>query len=360
MATILEYYYLSMENAGASIEGKIKLPSHLTLQEGALGSGMLYRAEDATTSYEQRGKLRIHTASFTPNEYEALVREFRHDPFPRLAFARENLLSIMKDQRLTPEKRRERLERYIDAFISLNIKLDKDAFPPSDHVYRGVPRYVPDGLSDMGSDPNPDQTGRSREKIRINKAEILEKAKPLIFEVLSKELPSSVTSEQRKKWITESVAHFVYNSMPYNHDNGKLHSMYGSDSVVLTDIAHEKLAVCRHHALMTQVLLQSFGISSRLIKSELVINGNNLGPHANNIVRMDGNWYIIDTTNPERNSDRKSSKVFIRRLPEKQIDTNMNNYEWDFDLSDGEKRGYITHSNMFYRIRDNRKDPPSK
>lgn len=346
-----------MENAVASIESIAK-PSQLTLQEGALGSGMLYRDGNATTSYEQHGKLRIHTADFTLNEFQALVKEFKHDPFPMLAFARMNLRSIMKDERLSPEKRPDRLKRYIDAFISLNIKLDKDAFPPSDHVYRGVPRYVPDGLSDMGSDPNPDQTGRSREKIRINKPEILEKAKPLIFEILSTELPSSVNSEQRKKWITERVAHFVYNSMPYNRDAEKLPSMYGSNSVLLTDIAHEKLAVCRHHALMTQVLLQSFGISSRLVKSELIINGRNLGPHANNIVRMDGNWYILDSTNPERNPDGKSSKVFIRRLPEKQIDTNMNDYGWSFDLSDGGTRGYITRSNMFYRIRDNKKDPP--
>ena len=49
------------------------------------------------------------------------------------------------------------------------------AFPPNPgQVKKGVPDYIPDGLSDMGSDDEVNPAARSREKIRIDKQKIFE------------------------------------------------------------------------------------------------------------------------------------------------------------------------------------------
>lgn len=343
-----------MENTGKGEPQKNTSP--LTLQQKALGAGMLY-GKRATTEFTLAGQQRIYTSTLAPHEYQALVQEFQHDPFTKLAYGRQNLLAIMHDPRLPLEIRQDRVRRYTDAYLDLVTDLDHRAFPPDDRVRQGIPAYVPDGLSDMGGESEINSLFRSREKIRINKAQIFEQAKPLFNRIFSAEISKDVTSEQWKKWATEMVAHYVYTSMPYNYDDVALDRAFNFKSVPITDVADKRLAVCRHHALMTQVLLQTMGITSRLMKSELLANGRNLGPHANNAVRIEGQWYIIDSTNPDKSPDGKRSKMFMRALPERNLDLNGNQYGWDFTLGNGETQGYRTRSNMYYRIRDNAKDP---
>lgn len=343
-----------MENTGKVEPGKNN--PMLTLQGKVLGTGMLY-SRNATTEYELAGSVRQHNVSFAPNEYRALIQEFQHDPFTRLAYGRENLLAIMKDQRLPLQERVDRVKRYTDAYLHLVTRLDHNAFPPDDRVRRGIPDYIPDGLSDMGKDDETNQDFRNREKIRINKAEIFELTKPLFREIFSTEIPDGTSKEQWKKWVMQKVSHYVYTSMPYNYDQQKMPRSFNSGSVTMTDVIGNKLAQCRHHALMTQVLLETFGITSRLMKSELIVNGQNLGPHVNNAVRIEEKWYIVDPTNPETKADGKNSKIFIRPIPETSLDLNANKYEWNFDLENGEKRGYKSRSNMYYRIRDNSGTP---
>ena len=73
--------------------------------------------------------------------------------------------------------------------------------------------------------------------------------------------------KQVKNFIVQWVAYYVHDKMPYDYKN--LGPVNPFKSVPLTQIQEDKQAVCRHHALYTQVLLQAFGITSRLLKCNL-------------------------------------------------------------------------------------------
>lgn len=332
------------------------VPPSLTFQEKVLGGGMLYGTKTVTDYKLDGNGVRLNPHSLNQHEFNALTQEFRHDPFTRLAYVRENLRDIMGDEKIPLEQRKDRARRYVDAYSTLTVKLDRKAFPPDETtVHNGIPEYIPDGLSDMGSDSAIDPTSRFREKIRIDKAKVFKKAKPLFNEIFSMQFSKNVTREQWKKYVTLKVAHFVYTSMPYNK-LGRMHNAFGARSVRLDEIEEQQISECRHHALMSQVLLQAFGITSRLMKSDLEIDGRRLGAHANNIVRIEGQWYLLDSTNPERKPDG-TSELYLKPIPEKTIDLNTNQYVWELKGANGENRTYTSRSNMFYRIMDNVRNP---
>jgi hypothetical protein len=333
----------------------LKTPTNLTLQEKVLATGMLYTT-NATTEYGSgEDGTRIHSHKFNKPEWKALTREFQENPQNKLAYARNNLLAIMKDKNLPIEERQERVKRYTDAYLALSLKLDHQAFPPNARVHMGIPEYIPDGLSDMGSDSTTTPSTRSREKIRIDKAEIFERAKPLFYKIFSTEMDSAVTSEQWKKSVVAKVAQFVYESMPYNHSRSE-HPMASFRSVNLAEITDQRLSVCRHHALMVQVLLQEFGITSRLMKTDVVFDNKKPGKHVNNAVRIEKKWYLLDATNPIKNS-QENQRLFIAPLPETSLDLNSQVYAWRFDETNGRTRTYTSRANMYWRIMDNVKNP---
>lgn len=328
----------------------------LTLQERVLGHGMLYGKTNAATDFivGPDGQ-RINSNTIKGDKFDALAQMFRTDPFTRLQYARENLRGIMQDEKLSPEVREDRVKQYVDAYFDLQVKLDRIAFPADNRLHEGIPEYIPDGLSDMGSDPNIDPDSRSREKIRVDKSKIFKKAKPLFYEIFSMKFNPQVSLESWKKYVAKRIADYVYISMPYNFQQ-KTHNAANMRSIGLDEIAEQKLAVCRHHALVTQVLNQTFGITSRLMKSDLIFGEESAGPHANNLVRIQGKWYLLDTTNPEK-KPYNTTVIFFKPIPERDIDLNQQNYQWKFDEANGTKRTYRSRSNMYYRIKDNRTDP---
>jgi len=114
------------------------------------------------------------------------------------------------------------------------------------------------------------------------------------------------------------------------------------------------MAVCRHQALYVQVLLQSLGLTSQLLKCNL--DGYS---HVANLLRIDNKWHVLDVTNPEKGEDGKL-KVFIRQIPE--IENPYKDdleHKWQFPAKkkDGTigSRVYQLRRNMFYRIMDNDK-----
>lgn len=309
---------------------------------------------DAVTDYSIDSKGRhLNKNYLKKEEFGFLVESYKKDPKNFLAYCRENLMRIKLDSKLTPEERRERFKRYVDNYLSLNIMLDRAAFPASNQVYQGVPDYIPDGLSDMGSDPEIDPKKRSREKIRVKKEEIYNKYRELFYSVFSIDT-TKITSDQLKKYITELVAATIHNDQPYDYKN------YGpagpfAKSIPITDIAEQKLTVCRHHALYTQVLLQAFGIASRLFKNDVNFGtGSNFNPHVSNLVRMNNRWFLLDTTNPERDPKGGPSKVLLKPISEQSVDLNNQKYEWKIESGD-RTYTYRSRNNMYYRIQDNTK-----
>lgn len=159
-----------------------------------------------------------------------------------------------------------------------------------------------------------------------------------------------MSREQWKKWVTINVATFVYKNMPYNSTGKKHEAQYGR-SIGLHEVVDHKLATCRHHALMTQVLQQSFGITSRLMKSNVEYSNGNGGAHVNNLERIEGQWYLLDSTSPELQPDG-TGKIFIKPLPDNNIDLNTKTYQWAFQEIDGKNRKYQSRANMYWYIKN--------
>lgn len=337
----------------------IEILSGFTLQERVLAYAMLHEKKDHVIRYTLSGQYRMHKKA-SDAEISQLVEKFRTNPKDCLGIARLNLFAIQRDCNVGRVEMEQRLSRYIDAFISLQIKLDRMAFPPSPAVIRRVPKYVPDGLTDMGSDDELDPKNRGREKIRVDKRKIFTQAKKLLQEIYSMDI-SRLNLEnpddlgKLKRYIIERIAHFVYTEMPYDYKN------QGSGRNALRSISADEffkqhLAVCRHHALYTQVLMQMFGLTSRLLKCDAQFGSTNASPHASNLVRINNQWHLLDVTNPDFDNGR--SEIFLRPIPEKDIDLNARVYRWEFQRKQyGRKDTYTSRNNMYFRLNDNEQNP---
>lgn len=326
----------------------------LSLQQKILTFGVLHQDSSTTLRYQQEDNQRVHDSYIkTQSELAQAERRFRIDPKDFQALCRQNIFAINSDPKLPPSEKAERVKRYIDNYLDLIIKMDRVNFPPTppNHVNMGVPDYIPDGLSDMGSDPTTDPRRRSREKIRVDKKEIFRMSKGLFYEIFSQHFEDP-KSDAAKMYITKMVAQYVYDQMPYDYHNRAFPRP--NRTVGLHEYHQKQLAVCRHHALYTQVLLQAFGISSRLLKCEVDF-GAVKGPHGSNLVRINNSWYLLDTTNPDITPNKQ--EVFLRYLQEKDIDTKKMVYEWRFKKPDGQIFTYRSRNNMYWQIKDNSRSP---
>lgn len=324
----------------------------LNPQQQVLVSAMLRNKSDVTVNYSlHKNGSKTLNFEFTENDFRDLVGKFKEDPKQCLAMARRNIIAIANDKKLSEPERNNRVKRYLDAYLTLSLELDHRAFPPTPEgrILEGVPTYVPDGLSDMGSSPVLNPNARNREKIRIDKKKVFAQSKDFLYELFTAKFGPKVTSSEIKTYFAQRVAHFVYTKMPYNHAEKP---MPRGRSIPLDEIIEEQLAVCRHHALMTQVLLQSLGLTSSLMKSDVRFGNNYSGAHANNIVRIDGKWHLLDSTNPRNDKP----EVYMVPLPQPDIDLTQNTYKWKLIVG-ADERIYESRNNMYYRIMDNAKNP---
>jgi len=272
----------------------------------------------------------------TPGLHPRLVEAYSRNPKDALATARDSLMSIEG-----PDKK-EQLNSGLDAYFDLTIKLDHAAFPnsASGEVTKGVPDYIPDGFIDMGKDGNiaPDQ--REREQIRVDKREILEKYKPFIADVLGRDY-GETDKQAFKRRLAIEAAKEVYRSMQYNISSSE---NLGGDIVDLSTVPE---GVCRHQGLIFQVLCQTLGLKSRILKSYR--DGER---HSTNMVRFDGQWYIFDVTNPDYAVNSDGDKewrpgAFAVDEPPKPNETKRYEVKGRFS---GEAHTYTAHDKMFWRV----------
>ncbi len=319
--------------------------SALSLQQRVLAYAMLHKQGNATILYTPRADGERHLAGIlNENEIGALIAAFQKDPKECLAYARQNLIAIFQDKNLAPDTREERAWRYIDAYIDLMIRLDRAAFPATQKIQRGIPDYVPDGLSDMGKEDDPNPALRNREKIRVDKTYVFKHAREMLFDVL-RVASRTADSTDIKMYLARRVGHFVHRELPYDKaqrapDFGKTRSLR------IGEVRERHLAVCRHHALYVQVLMQALGLTSRVLKCRL--NG---GGHAANLVRINGEWHVLDATVPDTKND-----VYLAPVHERDIDLNHHDYIFTLGSGTPDPRVYASHSTMYYRVRDNRRE----
>jgi hypothetical protein len=307
------------------------------LNQRVLAYGGLYESITATTSYTTLdGQIKPGKHIKTDREVAEIIEKFKVDPTRVLALIRENMFMIMEDKKLGETQKRARLEEYVEDYFRLMIFLDKSAFPSTgNHVYHGVPEYIPEGLSDMGGDPSIPASSRfGREKIKIRKEAIFDQSRRLFLDVYK-------SRSMDKKGIILKIADWVFSNFPYDHYN--LGSSFGRDSIPLDRFKgypRQRLAVCRHHALYTQVLNQAFGITSRLLKCEM-----DKVPHAANLVRLDGIWHLLDVTNSDLSQGERG--LCLGPITEREVDLNGSVYIW---TTRSPKRTYVTNKNMFFRL----------
>ncbi|MBI2558080.1 hypothetical protein HYW20_02050 [Candidatus Woesearchaeota archaeon] len=320
-------------------KGKNQKIKKLNLHQRVLAYGALNDDEKAVISYSigKGGEKILQKLISTDEEFDRLVQKFRRYPKDVLAYLRLNMLSIMTGRNLSPSEKLDRLHRYLRDYFELMCILDREAFPSTGNkVYNYVPTYVPDNLSDMGSDPNIDEKMRSgREKIEVTKMDMFVESEDLFFEIFSKGLVD-------KKEIVMKVAYWVYKHLPYDYK--RRGGFFGAVSVPLVRFkSPDPTAVCRHQALFTQVLNQALGLTSRLLKCNM--DGES---HVCNLVRLDYQWYLLDVTNPI--SIKGKAHICLVPVPQRDFDLNKNTYVWKVTHDRG-ARTYTSRSNMYFRIK---------
>jgi hypothetical protein len=321
----------------------------LTVNENALAHAMLNGIGDGIIRYtlDARGMRIVQTISDA--EWPVLVKKFSADPKTLLGVARQNIFAISKDPQLNQAEKSQRIRRYVRAYLDLQIKLDVQAFENVDTPKQGVPEYVPHGLIDMGSDDRL-QRRTGREMLFVDKSKIFQQSFDQLVEFFSTPVEDATSTETKTK-MTKRVAAFVYNSMQYDYDRKGPAGRNAGSLVGVHEAQESKLAQCRHHALYAQVLLQACGITSRLLKCDVGFPGKAPEAHGANVVRINGEWFILDTTNPDH--DGKQPEVFMAPLPDTHIDPNSSTGKvWTVQRKyKGETWTYKSRNNMYYRIR---------
>jgi hypothetical protein len=92
---------------------------------------------------------------------------------------------------------------------------------------------------------------------------------------------------------------FEKNPNPYTRYNQQVKA--SGRMAKLSDYLRLGLVVCREKAFLTQVALEDAGFEARLVRGDVLHQGARVGSHVWNEVKLDGQWTIVDTTNPKNN-----------------------------------------------------------
>lgn len=308
----------------------IEIFNHLSLQQRILARAMIDAhttqrfsptacAEYAIAYHTDRGggKIMDKCDALTPAEQHQLVEIFLRDPKDVLAVGRQNLISIMRDERLKQAERVDRLARYLQEFVDLNVVLDNLAFPPDQVVHSGVPEYIRDQLRDLGRDPEPDPRKRTgREIMAVDKKNLYkdETLRAFLMDLYTRigQTQLAADSTKVKQAVVMEIAKFVHTILPYDHRRLGYHDEQHFRSIHADEVVRQRLGVCRHHAFITQQIYQLMGMTSRLIKCNYWHDGRNLGAHGCNAFRINGNWHLQDVTNPRAVAIRYYTRLALK------------------------------------------------
>lgn len=98
--------------------------------------------------------------------------------------------------------------------------------------------------------------------------------------VLSKIRPEEMTDFEKVKFVND----YIVKHTEYSEESvASSHSAYA--------VAHEGKGVCQGYALFAQKLLEALGMESMYVVGEVYTGG-----HAWNLVKVEGEWYHLDTT----------------------------------------------------------------
>lgn len=133
------------------------------------------------------------------------------------------------------------------------------------------------------------------------KRQILAKAAKLR---LRPELGAWQKVERIQKVINQKVTHGGNELSVEKNPNRytKFNAKRQGKLVKLGDYLKVKVVACREKAFFTQAALEAAGFETRLVSGTVKDQrGRPIGGHAWNEIKLDGKWYMVDTTNPQFN-----------------------------------------------------------
>lgn len=315
----------------------------LSLNQQTLWYAALYKDPSAPVDYKLSATSKTLLKYInTEKEKKDLLAEFNQKPTETLSYCRKALQHIARDQRLSDRERQDRIKRYVKQYLDMIIKLDQSSFPhDATKVLQWVPSYIPDKFVDMWSDYIlADQHRVGREKITIDKTTIFADAAEVLTEILSH--PTML------QWEIVNRLYYYVAKQPYSQA-----TIYANNrhSIPLDHFVKNDGMVCRHKALLFQVLAQACGIWSQLLKCDLSFGNGHTEAHAANIVSLDNKLFLVDATNPLKT---KTWDVYyaITPITEHAVNTNTNRYTWTINSDKlTTSRTYVSRNNMYYQMR---------
>jgi hypothetical protein len=175
--------------------------------------------------------------------------------------------------------------RYLHAAFDLEILMDRSGPTATSRDLVGIPAYLKDGYTDLGSSPR-------RQKILVDKerlSQVLVSCKRRAIEELSE---SRVSAELLETHLRELGA-TLRESIGYHE--GKPGVWASEETVSLSDSVERRAVACRHLSILMQLRLQECGMSSRLTKGVLRLFGLK-GRHAWNVVQHGDSVALVDVT----------------------------------------------------------------
>jgi hypothetical protein len=284
--------------------------SRFTTQETILANAMLQKMAHSTIRYtlNDEGEKVFELGHLDDDQYGRLLDDFTRNEQESLSWARGALTAIHQDNRLSPDEKAERLDRYLDAYTSLTVKLDHEAHPPTGRhgVGEGVPSYIPDGFVDLGSQRTKASADRNREMVVVNKRAIFERYRDVLYDIFATDY-SGMTGKEATNYRYDVLSRAVYEELPYDFDM----KSYGGGRVDLADMEE---GVCRHIALTFQVLAQAVGEKTRLAKGR-ARSAEGWTRHAVVLTENHGGWELNDVTYPVLEKRRGEEYWYPRVMP---------------------------------------------
>lgn len=147
--------------------------------------------------------------------------------------------------------------------------------------------------------------------------------------------PASLTDFERVKFVNDYI---VKNTEYSEETSASPHSAFA--------IVQENRGVCQGYALLALKMLQALGVETKYIVGEVYTGG-----HAWNLVKVDGEWYHLDTTWNDPTPDRKnivSYGYFLMNDEKMELD-----HSWiqsDYPSADSNKYAFMAQVDHAYEV----------
>jgi hypothetical protein len=309
--------------------------------------------EDGMKADRERRATKVHPKELLAPEKSAgqsleAGEVFAKDPFAALAIKSRAMFDVYRTPGLNETEKEKKLDDYFRTIQSL----DRMTFSNMEgSVSSGVPDgYLPDGFIDMGAISSLDPGKRyNRSMNYVDTYNTLHQHKAVFEFIFTNVNPDDFASSdgaiRYQQTILSNIAREIDMTMPYGEPTPV-------ERGGILPISTAVPAMCQQHALTAQVLMQAFGIRSRLSKNYLAsqesLDLGGLGTagydHVSIVVSIEGNTYMLDTTNPDYTKSNGWAFGLFR------MNRQLPDGSWLVTEREGRQRKYQERSNMNWTV----------